>query len=360
MKNLFRREIRQSKAYELKAFSRIIKLNQNELPTDFPQEFKTELFKKLQKLEFNRYPLIQPLTLQKKLAQDLKVEPNQLLFSNGSNVMIQALVLATANRGKVLIAPPTFGVYESEAKLLGNKIITVPLEGKTFQFPKQKLIKKLKEEKPNLCFLCNPNAPTGNLFSREDLSEVIQTAKCLVVLDEAYCQFSKESLLPDLEKYPNLVILRTFSKGFGLGGIRLGYTIAHEQIIDQLKKVLLPFCISAVTEIIAVEALKHQKYFKRQIDIIIKERNRVYQELEKLESIECFPSSTNFILFRAKDAKVCFNLLLKHHVLIRDFSHYPGLRNCLRVSIGLPKENDVFIKAMKNFEKLGKVISIDE
>ncbi len=346
MKHLFRREIQQSQAYELKAFPRLIKLNQNELPIDLPQKLKSSLVKKLKNIEFNRYPLTQPLELQKKLAQQLKVKKEQLIFSNGSNVMIQALILATANQGKVLMAPPTFGVYENQAKLLGNKILAIPLAGKEFKFPKQKLLTALKREKPNICFLCNPNAPTGTIFSRDDLLAVVKAAKCLVVVDEAYYQFSKQSLIKDLAQHPNLLILRTFSKGFGLGGIRLGYAIAHPEVITEIKKVLLPFCIPSVVENIALETLGHLDHFDKQISLILKERERVFQTLQSIPHVHCFDSATNFILFKVPDAQACFTHLVRHGVLIRDFSKYPRLKNCLRVSIGAPQENDVFLRAM--------------
>lgn len=350
-KKLVRAEILQEQAYALKPFPEAIKLNQNELPYDLPASLKKKWLQRLSRVPLQRYPLCQPWDLQKRLAKKLGVKPEQLQFSNGSNVLIQALILMSAVRGKVMIVEPTFTVYEVQARLLGNRVIQIPLEGDEFGFPLQRILCELKAQKPELLFIPNPNAPTGNLFPTSALLEVIRQAPGLVVVDEAYYQFSKVTLLPYLKRFPHLVLLRTFSKGFGLGGVRVGYSIASPQLSEQIAKVLLPYCLSALAEQTALFVLEHEAHFKRVIAEVLKERGRMIREMKKIKSIRCFESDANFILFKADDAQRCFQYLLKQGVLLRDVSNKFHLKNCLRVSVGRPSENDAFLRAIKSYKK---------
>ncbi len=347
LKNFFRKEILREKAYHLDAHPEAIKLNQNELPYDLPPELKTELLQRLNQLPLQRYPLPQPSRLKERLAGMLQVNPRQIQISNGSNVMIQALTLAASVGGKVMVVDPTFSVYEIEGKILGNRVIQVPLAKKDFGFPLKKFLQGMKAQKPRLIFIPNPNAPTGNLFPREDLLEVVSKAKCPVIIDEAYYQFSRKTLLPELGGFPNLIVLRTFSKGFGLGGVRVGYLVAHEEIAQQVEKVLLPYCLSTVSEAIAHFVLDHLSHFVSVVEEVRQERERMAVEMSLIKAIHVYPSQANFILFRTKNAKKCFDHLLKHGVLVRDVSNKDLLKNCLRVSVGRPEENDEFLAALE-------------
>jgi histidinol-phosphate aminotransferase len=336
--------------YTLEAHPEAIKLNQNELPYDLSLKLKRELLLRLAKAPLQRYPLCQPLRLQKRLAKTLAVRPTQLQFSNGSNVMIQALMMMAAVEGKVMTVEPTFTVYEIQAKLLGNRVIKVPLEGENFTFPLKKFLERMKKERPNIIFIANPNAPTGNLFPKQDLLKIVSSAKCLVVIDEAYFQFSKTTLLPYLKRFPNLVVLRTFSKGFGLGGVRVGYLVAREEIAQQVAKVLLPYCLSILSEETALFVLDRQKYFDSIIVEVLNERARMLKTMRSISGIRCYDSAANFILFRTDDSKRCFKHLLKKGVLVRDVSNKFHLKNCLRVSVGRPAENNAFLKALRSYK----------
>ncbi|HCU26083.1 MAG TPA: histidinol-phosphate transaminase [Deltaproteobacteria bacterium] len=342
----FRPEVLREHAYTLASHPEAIKLNQNELPYDLPPELKEELFSRLQALPFQRYPLPQPIALKQRTAEMLGVKPGQIQFANGSNVIIQALILATALRGRVMVLDPTFSVYEIEAKLFGNRVVKIPLNEKDFSLPIAKAFAQIKKTKPNIIFLANPNAPTGNLFSEEALLEIVTRARCLVVVDEAYFQFSQLTLLAQLKRFPNLVLLRTFSKGFGLGGVRVGYLVAREAVAENLSKILLPYCLSTVSESIAHFALDHQEYFKTIIAEVIREREKMVAAMRVLPKIKVFDSAANFILFRVKNAKACFERLLKAGILVRNVSDRGHLKNCLRVSVGKPEENEAFLHAL--------------
>jgi len=345
----FRREVLQEEPYRLASYPEAIKLNQNELPYDLNLDLKRELFERLSALPLQRYPLPQPQSLKERLAEGLELKPSQVLLANGSNVLIQALILATSLRSKVLVLEPTFSVYEIEAKLFGNKVVSVHLQDPDFGFPREKILAQMKKHKPTLVFISNPNAPTGNLFAEEDLLAVLSQAKCLVVVDEAYVQFSRMTLVPQLKKFPNLVILRTFSKGFGLGGARIGYLLAHEAVVENLAKLLLPYCLSSISEETAHFALDHAGHYLPIIAEVLRERERLLEAMRRLPKLRVYDSAANFILFRVKNAKACFEHLLKHGVLVRNVSNHDGLKNCLRVSVGQPPENDAFLAALSSF-----------
>ncbi|HEX5034957.1 MAG TPA: histidinol-phosphate transaminase, partial [bacterium] len=296
-----------------------------------------------------RYPLPQPMALKRRLAAGLGLKPAQVELANGSNVLIQALILATALKGRVLVLDPTFSVYEIEAKLFGNRVIKAALPEPDFAFPLEKILALIRKRRPNLIFLANPNAPTGTLFPAEALQEVVKRASCLVVVDEAYFQFSGATLLPALKKNPNLVLLRTFSKGFGLGGVRIGYLAAAEKVAENLSKILMPYCLSALSETTAHFVLDHAEHFEGAVAQVLAERDRLLAAMRALPKIQTFDTAANFILFRVRSAKACFAHLLKAGILVRDVSSHGSLKNCLRVSVGLPQENQAFLRALSAY-----------
>jgi histidinol-phosphate aminotransferase len=244
---------------------------------------------------------------------------------------------------------PSFSLYRLSAESLGNRFIGFPLNSSDFNLDFESFLKRLKRERPNLVFIANPNAPTGNLFPREGLLEIIKRSQCLVVLDEAYCQFSKATLLPELKRYPNLILLRTFSKGFGLGGARVGFMVAHEEVVEEVGKILPPYVVSPLNEEVALIALEHRSHFQFLVEEVLKERERVFAAMVQIDHVVSFSSDANFILFRVKDNKRCFKHLLKKGVLVRDVSDQPKLSGCLRVTVGKPRENNAFLRALKSY-----------
>lgn len=349
VKKFFRPEVLKQKAYRLDSHAGVIKLDQNELGYDFSPAMKRSWFRALKKIPLQRYPTVRPARLRGALARELRVKPSQILLSPGSNLMITTLVMATAVGGTVMALDPSFGLYPLAAQGLGNRFIPLPLDEKKFSLDLGGALKSIARYRPQIIFIANPNAPTGNLLPGKVLEKIIRKAPGLVVLDEAYHHFSGISYLPKLRRFPNLVILQTFSKSWGLGGARIGYLIARPEIIAEVEKMLNPYCINPLSEAAALTALKNKKYFQKHIREVIRERERVFTALSSIPSVTAFPSEANFILFKVDDAKRCFNHLLKKKILVRDMSSHPKLNGCLRVTIGRPSENDAFLRAIKSY-----------
>jgi len=349
LKDYFRQAVIDLPAYHLESHKGI-KLNQNESPWDIPVEIKALVAEKLLQDPWNRYPLEDVLTLKKKMAKYLGIWPDNLVFANGSNVLIQVLTFATCIERQVLIVDPTFGVYEIEAKLFGNKVIRVPLQ-EDYSIPKDQLIRTIKKERPGIIFIANPNAPTGNLFDPDVLRKVIEITNCLVVIDEAYYPFSDYTVIDWTKQYDNLVVLRTFSKAFGLGGLRLGWMVAEPEVARMIQKCLLPFCISKLVYATALAVLDSPNYVKKYTKAIVVERERVYKALKSLYSLTVYPSKANFILFETDNADVLYKKLLQQNVIVRQMNDGRRLKNALRVTIGTKEENDAFLYALRKVLK---------
>lgn len=345
LKKIFRQEVLNLAPYHLDEHPGV-KLNQNESPWDLPVELKARVVENLLKTPWNRYPLGDLVLLKKKMAKHLNLMPDNLVFANGSNVLISALVLATSVGKRIAIPDPTFSLYEIEATLHGAKTIRVPLED-DFSLSADKWIHVIKKENPTLVFIPNPNAPTGTLFDGPVLRKIIETATGLVVIDEAYFPFSKFTVVDWIQEFDNLVVLRTFSKAYALGGLRLGWAICEPEAASQIEKCLLPFCVSRLTLATALTILDHAKYVDTNVQKICTERDRVFGELNQISGITTYPSNANFILFQVEDSNHLFKKLIDCGVIVRKVDDGRRLTHVLRVSIGTKEENDAFLKALK-------------
>ncbi len=350
MSSFIRKEIQNLKAYRLASHLEALKLNQNEMPYDLPGEIKAKVLEKLVRIPWNRYPLSQPFTFLSKLAQSLAWPAEGLVAANGSNVLIQALLLLSAVKSRVLTLDPTFSLYEIEAKVLGNEVELISL-GENYSFPTHDLLKAMEKNPPSLLFIANPNAPTGNLFPKEEILKIVKAAPCLVVVDEAYFQFAEENLLSELSQHSNLVLLRTFSKALGLGGVRMGYALASPDIAQEISKVLLPYCVSGVNEIIAQTVLEHPEISQQRVTEIKINRAQLFQAMLHVKGVKVYPSQANFLIFQVNDAPKIFEALLKEGVLVRDVSQAPSLLNTLRVTVSKQEENEKFLRALEKVMK---------
>lgn len=340
-----RPEVRTLPAYHFTAKPHRIKLDQNESPYDLPEPVKRQILTRLEKIDFHRYPELHADTLQRALAQRHAWDTSGVVVSNGSNVLIQALIIACGLGRQVLSVTPTFSVYALQAKVLGAELIEVPLEP-DFALPKEALKDTLVQGE-GVFFLANPAAPTGNVFSDEDVQDLIEAAQLnwTVVIDEAYQQFSGTDFAPLIKRYDRVVSLRTLSKAFGLAGARLGYALTNSALAENLRKVLLPFSVSALQIATGLSVLEAPDVLDARVEEALFERARVYDALRKLPGLEVFPSQTNFLLFRVADAETFYEALLARGILIRRQDHLLRLKGCLRVSIGTPQENSAFISA---------------
>ncbi len=357
IKKFVRPNIRSLKAYEAKEIPCKIKLDANESPysafsvqstTHGRSAFNVEkIFHSL-----NRYPDPEAKALKKIISKYFGVRSENILQGNGSDELIYYLI--TTFGGPVLYPVPTFSMYGIIAQAVGEKTIEIPLD-EEFDLDLEKIIKAAKRYRPKLIFLSSPNNPTGNCYSSEKMLRIIDLTSSLiarysllslVVVDEAYQPFSSETgFLPFLKDYKNLLIMRTLSK-IGLAGLRTGFLIADERIIKEVNKVRLPFNVNSLSQKIAGEALKDRKELQSRIKSIISERERLFNELSEIEGIKPYPSEANFILFRIKNPDRIYQALLKKGVLIRNMKGV--VDGCLRVTIGTPEENRIFIKALKD------------
>lgn len=324
-----------------------IKLDQNESPFELPAALKTELFERLQGLALNRYPELSAHSLRQRLAEYLNWTADGIVISGGSNVLIQALTIAAGIGQQVLTVKPSFSVYGLEAKLLGAELIEIPLKA-DFSLPKKELLTVLKQGK-GVFFLANPAAPTANLFSQEDILDLAEAAKnnWLMVIDEAYHQFSGTDYSFLIKDFPQLICLRTFSKAFALGGVRLGFGLMQPALAEQIQKTLLPFSISSLQLAIAEFILERPELSQRNLELILLERERMAKELKSFSNLTLYPSKANFFLFRVANAEALYNGMLKHDICIRRQDHLPLLEGCLRVSVGKAEENDAFLSALR-------------
>ena len=340
IEKLVRPNVRALKAYSAKAIPCRVKLDANESPYGF--EITDEILKSI---KTNRYPDPEAKTLKKIIAKNLRLNPENILFGNGSDELIY--YLTTVFGGPVLYPVPTFSMYGIISQALGEKRIEVPLDDE-FDLDTDRILYLIKKEKPGIVFLSSPNNPTGNCFSADRILKIVESTS-LVVIDEAYQPFSSEKgFLPMLNDYKNLAILRTLSK-IGFAGLRIGFLIAGKEIINEVNKVRLPFNINSLSQAAAAALLKNTNTIKLHIGLITSERERLLNELWKTRGIKPYPSEANFILFKVKNSDKIYYRLLKKSVLVRDMK---GVVNgCLRVTVGTKKENNIFIKALKEVMK---------
>lgn len=300
----------------------------------------------------NRYPDPQPQALVKHFAQHYGVQAQQLLITRGSDEGIDLLIrtFCRAYTDAIMITPPTYGMYQISANIQGAKTISAPLLD-NFQLNIPLMLEKWQST-TKLIFLCSPNNPTGNLLKREEILLLAEklTNKAMIVVDEAYVEFARsESLISELKHYENLVVLRTLSKAYGLAAVRCGFVLAHAAIIELLNKVIAPYPIPAPVVTSVLEHLINRDQLNQQVDSIIKEREFMSEMLSSFNYVEkVWPSAANFILCKVKHSESVMKHCLDQGIVIRDRSKEYGLANCVRITVGTPRENKRLLEVLKN------------
>lgn len=297
----------------------------------------------------NRYPDTQQKSVKKLLSEIKKINKNQILLGNGSDEVLDLLFRAFCepNIDNVITLPPTYGMYGVLANLnaIENKEI---LLNDDFE-PNIEQILAAVTDRTKIIFLCSPNNPTGNSFSDESIVTLLKNFNGIVVLDEAYIDFSeKESWLTEISDYPNLVISQTLSKAYGMAGIRLGVLYASTEIIEVLNKIKPPYNVNVLTQNKAIEKLENIKKIKKQITDIQLEREFLYKHLIQVSFIEkIYPSDANFILIKVDNANKRYQQLIENGIVIRNRTTQPLCENCLRITIGTSTENLKLINTLK-------------
>lgn len=338
-------EIKSLKPYFIDEKTVRFKLDANESPYDLPSEIKEGLLSCLKEINLNRYPDPSCKTIRKLIAQKEGVEENQIIFGNGSDELIYMLLLCLKNSALITFPEPGFSMYSISGKIFGKELMPYRLVEPFFTVD-ESFFDLVMEKEPYLCFLGNPNNPTGNCFPDELLFKYLENENIIFVSDEAYSDFSGKSLVGKIKKYKNLLVMKTFSK-IGFASIRLGYLIGNRDLIKEIEKVRLPYNINSFTQKIAEFYLKNSELIESYISDIINERNRVYEEL-KSRGFFVLPSSANFITFKI-EKNGFYDYLVNNGVLIKDLYPSFGMKNYYRFTVGKKEENDFFIKLLLNF-----------
>lgn len=297
---------------------------------------------------YNRYPDPLQLKLKKELEKIKNVNSKNIFVGNGSDEAIDLLfrIFCEPGKDKILVCPPTYGMYEVAANINDVALQKVNLT-EEFQLDLPKIFSVI-DPKTKLLFICSPNNPSGNLENQQDIITVLEMFNGIVVVDEAYIDFAYESLVNLIEDYPNLVILQTLSKAYGMAGLRIGMAFSNPAIIDLMNKVKAPYNLNEYSIQQGIEAIKNKSIVEKWIKEIKNEKLKISNELGELSCvIKIFPSEANFLLVKFNDAKTIYHFLLSKGIVVRDRSSQVNCENCLRITIGTNEENTKLLNALK-------------
>jgi histidinol-phosphate aminotransferase len=319
-----------------------IRLNTNESPYEPPPAFVDAWLDALRAVPLNRYPDRSAHELRAAIASTLRQPEDRVMCANGSNEVLQTLMLTYAGPGRrALIFEPTYALHSHIARITGTEIITAE---RTADF--------IGAERPALVMLCSPNNPTGTVESRATvealLAAVVDRGSGLLVVDEAYGEFADWTAMELVADDVPLVVARTYSKVWSLAALRLGYAVGPAPVLAELEKVLLPYHLSAATQVAGLEALRFAAEMRERVATLVAERHRLGAALARLPGLTVYPSGANFVLVRAEgDGHVLWQQLVERGILVRDFSRWPRLDNCLRITVGTPEEDDALLTALR-------------
>ncbi len=350
---LLRQEILDLHAYHVPDSSGYIKLDAMENPYLVPSVLREEIAEAVAAAAINRYPDPAAVSLKEKIRGVTGLPQGmEVLLGNGSDELIQLLALALNKPGATLLSvEPSFVMYKMIAIFTGMRYVGVPLINNfgaaDFSLDLPATLAAIHREQPALVFLAYPNNPTGNLFSAQAVAQIIAASPGLVVVDEAYYAFAGDSFIPHLARYPNLLVMRTFSK-LGMAGLRLGFLAGSAAWLGQLEKLRLPYNVGVLPQLVAEKLLVHHEVLLQQAEQIKRDRAKLYQQLNGIAAVKVYTSEANFLLFRVANATAIFNGLKQRGVLIKNLDGgHPMLKDCLRVTVGTPDENARFIAALQ-------------
>jgi len=348
MRDVIKPSVRALRAYTLAPHRASIKLNQNENPWDAPARIKEEVLRRFAARNWSRYPDFIPTSLHEQLAHFAGWKPDGVIAGNGSNELIQAVLMVTMGSGKrVLICEPTFMLYRQVATVLDGEVEAVSLTP-DLKYDSEALLKTIETRQPDVIIICSPNNPTGCVIDQTALRSILTASDGIVVIDEAYHEFAGRSVVPLLNDHDNLVVLRTFSKAMAYAALRVGYLLAAPDVVREIGKAVLPYNLNVFSQIAAEVAMEnYESELRPLVKQIVAERDRLFDELSRIDGLVPVESEANFILVKsATDPTRIFADLLQRDILIRDVSGYPMLRDYFRFSVGTPAENDYLLKSI--------------
>jgi len=343
-----RDDLRALEGYHSPQVDVAVRLNTNEAPDEPPAGFRDALAAEVARVSWNRYPDRSASALREAIATLHGVDPSMVFAANGSNEVLQTILLTFAGPGRsVATFEPTYQLHGHIARLTGATVVEGE-RGAGFVLDLDEVRRVVDIARPSVTFLCSPNNPTGVVDSENDVRAVVDMAPGLVVVDEAYGQFSSWSAQSLVTDDSSVAVVRTFSKTWSMAAGRLGYVIAPRWMVDELEKVVLPYHLDAVKQIAGVLAVRYLDEMNSRVERIVDERNRLVEALAALP-VTVFPSGANFVLFRPHETsgRAVWKGLLDRGVLVRDCSGWPRLADCLRVTIGTPDENRIFLDSLQ-------------
>lgn len=320
-----------------------IKLDANEGRNFLFGSIKEEGLKFPEGFDINIYPDSQSTLFRHEIGKYLDMDSKYIVAGNGSSEMIELIMKTYIDEGDSIVSfLPTFSMYSIYSQIYGGNFVGVE-SNKDFSLDIDRLIKKIEQVKPKVVLLCNPNNPTGYLMEKDEIKKILDSTDCIVAVDEAYIEFAEGSMVDEILNYDKLIVLRTLSKALGLAGVRLGYMVANEGIIDLINKAKAPYNLNSISQYIGITALRNKDKIEDYVKEIKIERNFVYEALIQLP-LQVYEANGNFVFFKC-DEKGLGKKLEERGIIIRDFSG--DLKDYYRVTIGERWENEEFIKAIK-------------
>ena len=334
--------------YDPKYLPADVMISANENPRPVPPEVQSQIAEAIAQVNLNRYPDPLANDLRTLIGEAWGYPKEYVLLGNGGDELLFNLALAWGGRDRTLLTtPPTFSVYEANAQLTETNVVTIPRR-KDFSLDKEAILERMSAGDIDYAIITNPNNPTGTSVDTSFLKQLLEATDALIMVDEAYGEFGGESMIPYLDEYPNLVVLKTFSKAYSLAGVRLGYIMANPAIIQEFIKVRQPYSVDAVSQAIGTVVYQNRALLQPGIDSIIDQRAKLIEALNELPQLEVFPSDANFILVRMPNAGAVWEQLFARGILVRDFSKAPGLENCLRITVGTEQENERLVETLRD------------
>jgi len=324
-----------------------VRLNTNESPFPPPAAWLDAVADIARSIQWNRYPDRAVAELRETIARRHNVDPANIFVANGSNEVLQTILLAYGGAGRcVATFEPTYQMYSQIARVTGAEVVQGERRA-DLTLDAIEIERLLSRHKPSVSFLCNPNNPTGIIEPRENLEVMLAHTTGVVVVDEAYAEFSEWSAVDMVTEDRPLAVTRTFSKTLSMAALRVGYVVAPKQMIADLEIAVLPYHLDSFKQAATIAALNFVSEMEQRVDIIKSERSRIFAAISEMEC-DVWPSGSNFILFRPRSAAaaVVWQRMVDSGVLVRDFSTTPRLSGCLRVTVGTPDENSAFLDAL--------------
>ena len=351
VKRLINPAIQSLHAYHVPPAAGLMKLDAMENPYHWPDELKQKWLAEIENIEINRYPDPSASVLKEKIRNVMGIKKDlSIMLGNGSDEIIQIIAMALAKPERCFMTPePGFVMYQQISRMLSVDFKAVALNADDFSLARENTLATIEKEQPVLLFIAYPNNPTGNLFDREMIIEMIKKSPGLVVIDEAYHSFAGESFIDQVDEFENLLVMRTLSKS-GLAGLRLGYLVGHKEWLQEFEKIRLPYNINSLTQKSTEFILDHYEVLEMQARQICNSREKLFTSLRETGGVKVWPSVANFILFRTLQGNAgdIHNRLKENGVLIKNLhGSHPSLDNCLRVTVGTDNENAEFLKQLQ-------------